>query len=232
MLSAKLPYFLPLNTAPDPDAVQQELSIEVSGAEYLFSRNWFEEILTYILKPLKSLQLASASTSGIIAVIVGVLLVAGLVWWAVRTWRPREKKQTGDAEELLIDPKISPQEYRDRALALRETDPDEAVKNAFRCAIAILDRAEIIPVTPGRTAGEMGQLMRRQFPDLGETINASSLAFNTAAYATTPAPRVSPNDVNTVLILADALRTRVQANASAANITPVNVPSPQWEVQL
>lgn len=219
-------------TIPDPEVVQQELETEVSKIEYLAARNWVEEILELLTRPLRALNFTSSSTSNLIATIIGVILVGVLIWWAVRTWRPREETPANTENELLIDPEISPQEYRDQALSLRETDPDQAVKHAFRCAMAILNQAEIIPVTPGRTAGEMALLMRREFPDLSETIDASSLAFNTAAYATTPAPRVNVNDVNTILILADALRTRVEAKATAANIAPAPAAAPQWEVQL
>lgn len=218
--------------APDPDQLQKELVEEATRWEYLSKRDWISEILDFLFSPLKSLQQTTVNTTNLLIIAFFTLMLLALIWWAIRTWRPRKKNPEAETAELLIDPKITPEEYHQRALALRETDPDEAVKNAYRCAVATLDRAEIIIVTPGRTAGEVALLMRKNFPDLTETIKAAALAFDTAAYATLPAPRVNVNDVNTVLILADALRTRVEAKATAANVTPTEVASPQWEVNL
>ncbi|EEH64366.1 hypothetical protein HMPREF0044_0103 [Gleimia coleocanis DSM 15436] len=217
---------------PDPEQIQSDLWWEMLKPEYLLKYDWMRYILNLILRPLKGLGGTSTSTiSALLWVLLGVIIIF-IGWWAWRTWRPRKKISADTTEELLIDPSISPQEYYQQALALRETDPDEAVKHAFRCSVAILDRAEVITVTPGRTAGEVAILMRRNFPDLSETINASATAFNTAAYSLEPAPRINVNDVNTVLILADALRTRVESKATGANVAPVATPTPQWEVSL
>lgn len=218
--------------APDPDQLQQELVKEATRWEYISRRNWIDEILDFIFSPLKNLGYTSVNTTNVLITIFFAVILIALIWWAVRSWRPRKKNLEAAEEQLLIDPKISPEEYHQRALALRESDPDEAVKNAFRCAVATLDRAEIIIITPGRTAGEVSLLMRKHFPDLTETIKASALAFDTAAYATQPPPRVNVNDVNIVLILADALRTRVEAKATAANVIPTAVATPQWEVSV
>ncbi|MCS4485080.1 hypothetical protein NXS08_06320 [Gleimia sp. 6138-11-ORH1] len=231
-----LPLFTMLSTiedySPDPDKLQKELVDEATRWEYLSKRNWIEEILDIIFSPLRHLTNTAASTTSIILTIFFVTVLLTLITWIAYTWRPRKKEIVEEQEEQLIDPRIPPEKYHQWALQLRETNPDEAVKNAFRCAVATLDRAEIIVVTPGRTAGEVALLMRKNYPDLTQTINASALAFNTAAYSTLPAPRVDVNAVNTVLILADALRTRIEANATAANIIPPEIPSPQWEVNL
>lgn len=217
---------------PDADQLQNELWWEMFKPEYILKYDWMGLIIYWITKPLKGLGNTSASLIEILLWFLLLIALSLLAWWGWRTWRPRKKITEPKAEQLLIDPKISAAEYQQKALQLRETNPDEAVKNAFRSGVATLDRAEIMSVTPGSTAGEAALIMRRNFPDLAETIDLAALLFNTAAYSLTPAPRTTPNDVNTVLILADALRTRVEATATAANVQAGSTPAPQWEVSL
>ncbi|MDO5720454.1 MAG: hypothetical protein Q4P05_06925 [Actinomycetaceae bacterium] len=197
--------------APTPDEAREWLSDELLKPEYLSRRNWLQDFFDWLFAPLLRDLDISADTAWIVITLFILGLVVALLWWIFRNIRGRAQlsraAQPGD--DALLDPTISPEEYLQLAVEHRETDPDEAVKAAFRSIIARFDRAGILHISPGRTVGEVARTMSAEYPDLYRDIQHSAAAFNTAAYSTDPKPRTTVADVDVLLRLCHAIHARM-----------------------
>lgn len=196
---------------PTPDEARDWLSDELLKPEYLSRRNWLRDFFDWLFAPLLRDLDVSADTAWIIISIIIMLLLVALLWWMIRNIRGRAQtsRAAEPGDDALLDPTISPEEYLQLAVDYRETNPDEAVKAAFRSIIARFDRAGILHISPGRTVGEVARTMSTEYPDLRQDIHHSAAAFNTAAYSTDPQPRTTVADVDILLRLSHAIHARM-----------------------
>lgn len=196
---------------PSPDEARDLVRQELSKTEYQEKRDWLQEFLSWLLRPLQGLfdTDTPVPTEPFIAVLIVGLLA--LVGWLLYTRLIRAPKQVEEtAEDTLVDPRISAEEYRQLASNLRASDPEEAVKAAFRAIIARMDQSGLTSTAPGRTVGDVTRAISARYPELRKPAQECAKAFDIAAYALLPNGRVDVVDVDQVLYLDDQVKQRLQ----------------------
>ncbi|MDO5049849.1 MAG: hypothetical protein Q4D87_08205 [Actinomycetaceae bacterium] len=196
---------------PSPDEGRELLRRELLKGEYQEKRNWFEEFLLWLVQPLNDWigDGGEIPTRPIIIVLIIAIVAVGS--WIIYT---RFLRGGGSPEivvgDALLDPSIPPEEYRQRAIQMREGDPSEAVKAAFRAIVARLDRSGLTSTAPGRTVGDVTRTIGAKYPDLAQLAHVCGQSFDVAAYALIPNGRVDTVDVDQVLYLDDQVIDRLQ----------------------
>lgn len=202
---------------PSPDEGRELFREELSKSKYLEKRDWFQEFLRWVLRPLEVYFTDGEPipTEPFLAVfIIGILAVAG---WLIYTRFVREQRGSVDVpEDALIDPRISAEEYRQQALQLRDSNPEEAVKAAFRAIIARMDNSGLTSTAPGRTVGDVTRTISGRYPDLRSSAQECAQSFDIAAYALIPSGRVDVIDVDQTLYLDDRVKERLQSEQVSA----------------
>lgn len=195
---------------PSPDEARELLHRELLKREYQPAQAQ-SSIWAWLVDRfgLDAFMLAIRSYNWVIGAIVVAIVVALIVGVITRV---RREESTVVANGLQA--KKSSNEYRERALALRDTDPREALKAAFRALIALLDR-NTSAAAPGRTVGDIARLVGNKYPDLAERARRSASKFDIAAYSLETVESVGREDVDALLDLIDSVEQRIRAEINA-----------------
>lgn len=196
---------------PSPDEGRELLRRELLKPDYQEKRDWLHEFLLWLLNPLNRFfpKDAQIPTKPILILLIVVLLGVG-AWLIYSRFLRSSKKEAPQVSDALVDPTIAPDEYRNQAMRLRVSDPEEAVKAAFRAIIARLDRSGLTSTAPGRTVGDVARTIGGRYPELRPAAQESASSFDIAAYALVTTGRVSSFDVDKVLNLDEKVMNRLQ----------------------
>lgn len=186
----------------DPDTARRLVTEELSrsGSGRLGFFEWLLSLLLFIFQP---------RTAGGEDVIYGVIMIVGitavvvmlvlLTWGMLRRYQRTPRAAKKDASLANVD--LSPGQYRQQAATWRDSDPDAAVKAAFRAVVAELETQGAIMPSRGRTSGEIYRTVAVRLPHLRGLAARGAQLFDLAAYDDSSQQRCTSSDVDEVLDL-------------------------------
>jgi len=198
---------------PDGDDARSLLRRELLHPDYhqdnlvLRLVNWLARLLD---RGLAAARETPALTT-FAAMVVGLLLVAAVVWLAGRARRSRRAPTRRGA--VLADEQVTSAELRARAeRALAEGRHSAALVDAFRAvALRQVERDRIDDV-PGATAHEVALALAEVFPEHAADVNRCAALFDLVLYGGRAA---TPEQAVDVLGLDDRLDTRLDTRRGA-----------------
>ena len=195
--------------APDPpldpsaEEARRLLQRELVHPDY-HDENLVERLATWILRHLDRGLGAVAELpplSTLAAMIVGLVLVAALIWLLSRASRSAHVKAT--VRPVLDDVSLSSAELRAQAeRALSDGRYAVALVEAFRALTVRQVERGRLDDSPGATAHEVAATLGATYPALREQLDESALLFDLVRYGDRPTGR---DQVLAVLALDDAL---------------------------
>lgn len=199
-----IPLYVPLD--PSPDEARDWLGRELTRPEYLADRDWLAELLRMLRLSSTSGNDGSSLVGTWVATGLLVTLAVAVLWWVVRArWVAKAKP---DAHDELVDPTVSPEDYRAQAeLAWASGDWDAVVIAGFRSLVSNLDRRQVLGNRPGRTTREVSASIAEAYPGVRDQVLGVASAFDHAAYGMTPSPRASRDQAQATLDLERHLRS-------------------------
>lgn len=191
---------------PSPGQARSLMRHELIKPEYL-KQNWVERLLAWLERVLNN-GLDSASTfsplSTFAAMLIAVLLVAGLAWLLTRARvSPRASTLT---PAVLTDETVTAAQLRARAeAALAEGRNEEALLDGFRAlAVRQVERGRLED-RPDTTAREAARVLAEEYPDHRSRVDGTALTFDLVLYGDRAASR---DQVIDLLALDDELGSR------------------------
>ncbi|MFC4787032.1 DUF4129 domain-containing protein [Nocardioides sp. MAHUQ-72] len=191
---------------PSGDEGRSWLRKELLHPEY-HQQNVVEQVVTWLQRQVDR-GVAAAShappLSTFAAMVVFLLLVAGLVWLLSRV--RRTPRRPAGAGPVLEDDPVTAAELRDRAeRALVEGRHADALVDGFRAlAMRQVERGRLDDA-PGATAHEVAGALAASYPDQRARVDACASLFDQVRYGDRPATR---EQAAAVLALDDDLGVR------------------------
>jgi uncharacterized protein DUF4129 len=191
---------------PSPGEARSLMRRELVKPEY-FKQNWVERLLAWLDRILNN-GLDSASSfsplSTFAAMLIAVLLIAGLAWLLTRA-RVSTRTSTLRAA-VLTDETVTAAQLRARAeAALAEGRNEDALVDGFRAlAVRQVERGRLED-SPGTTAREAARVLAEEYPDQRSRVDGTALTFDLVLYGDRNASR---DQVVDLLALDDELGSR------------------------
>lgn len=171
---------LDIPITPSPDEARRKLVAELSKPEYGSGQTLLDQLIRRLLEALDRNAPGGAPTG--VVIVIGLVLVVGVIWLISRT-QFASKGDARGARSELVDPLLSPADYRRLAeQAINAQRFDEATVAAFRAIVSDLDRRAVLGDRPGRTAHEAATAMASAFPAQAEAFRFGADWFDLAAY--------------------------------------------------
>jgi cbb3-type cytochrome oxidase subunit 3 len=188
---------------PSPGEARSWLQRELLNPDY-HRQNAVERLITWLDRQIGR-GLAAAEQvpplSTFVAMLIFLLLLAGLVWLLSRTQRTRRaRKAVGPVLDAEV---VTAAELRTRAeAALAGGRPEEALVDGFRAlAVRQVERGRLED-SPGATAHEVAMWLATEYPEHGERVGDNARLFDLVLYGDRPA---TPEQATGVLTLDDEL---------------------------
>lgn len=201
----------------DPDGIRSAADDILSGTDYdRADPEWLDEVWEWILERLNELfgrfEIPGLAGGGGSSGISWLLMMVGaglLIWLIVRYRRYRVPKDSEPESTVVLDPHRSADDWRSEARRLEEAGRwSEAIRAEYRAMVGDLVDADLLPDTPGRTAGEYQLDVRRDLPQFTEPFDAATELFEPVWYSDVVptragldlmrdlAARIDPDDVD------------------------------------
>jgi hypothetical protein len=175
---------------PSADEARSWLRRELLHQDY-HRANPVQELLTWLERQVgRGIDAASAAPplSTFAAMIVLLLLLAGLAWLASRARRTARARVEPAA--VLGEEAVTAAELRARAeAALAAGRHEEAVVEAFRALTARHVERGVLEESPGATAREVAGTLSSDYPDQASRVVGSAALFDLVRYGERPATR-------------------------------------------
>ena len=178
----------------DPEAVRDAADDILSGADYERAEpEWLEQVWEWVLEGLRDLLeglevpgLGGGATGGSswISWLLLVIAIGLLIWILARYRRHRGSEDEEPESTVVLDPQRSADEWRDEARRLEQLERwDEAIRAEYRALVADLVDADLLPDTPGRTAGEYRRDVHRDLPQCATAFDEATDLFEPVWYS-------------------------------------------------
>lgn len=181
---------------PTPDEARSLLQRELLRPEY-HDQDLVRRLVTWLERQVsRGLEAASQAPplTTLVAMVVGLLLVAALVWLASRARRSGAVDPTPGA--VVPPDTVTAAQWRSRALAaLEEGRPEDALVDGFRAlAVAQVEGGRLDDL-PGATAHEVADALGASYPGQRVRIDEAARLFDLVLYGDRPATREQAADV-------------------------------------
>ena len=188
---------------PSPEEARSLLGRELLRPEY-HDEDLLQRLLTWLQRQVeRGLDVASQAPplSTFVAMVLGLLLVASLVWLGSRARRSGARRGTRGA--VVPAHAVSAAEWRSRAVAaLEQGRHEDALVDGFRAlAVAQVERGRLDDL-PGATAHEVAGALGASYPHQRSRIAEAARLFDLVRYGDRPA---TPEQAAAVLGLDDEL---------------------------
>lgn len=180
---------------PSPDEARRWLTEELSKRGYERDTTWFEQWIQRLLDRLviQGLPEPSANFPTTLAVVIVMLVLAGLVWFVWRARPEARHRRAESATSALLDPTLTADDHRAKAAELLAAGAyDLAVISAFRAIVADMVRRTVLGARPGDTAQEVARSVAQVFPDHRGDVHRAADLFDQAAYRQESDPSGAP----------------------------------------
>ncbi len=196
---------------PSGDDARSQLRRELLHPEY-HQDNLVQRFVDWVLRGLdRGLTVArdAPPLTTLAAMLVGLLLLAGVLWLVSRARRARRVPDSGRA--VLTEEVVTAVELRARAeQALLDERLSDALVDAFRALALRQIERDRIEDQPGATAHEVAIALADAFPEQAADLHRSAALFDLVLYGGRPATRAQAVEV---LALDDRLAAHSSARA-------------------
>jgi hypothetical protein len=179
---------------PDADTARQWARDELAKQEYQNggSTNWLERFMNWIQDLLSGVGNGIGGAWGgwgtLAAVVIGIAVIALIVWLVVGPLR--RSRSRGTADEELGDPTLTSKDLLASARAAADGgDWNKAVIEAYRALIRSLTEREVIDGRPGLTAFEAALAASDAIPAIAQAVTTDADVFDAVRYGHLAATR-------------------------------------------
>ncbi|WP_062317653.1 DUF4129 domain-containing protein [Demequina maris] len=199
---------------PDADTARRWAVEELAKDEYREGgTSWLERILRWFSDLLEGIGQgvggAAGPTGTVIAVLVGLALVALVLWLVVG---PLRRSRRAAADETLFDDERGAAALSESARAAASSgDWTTATLDLYRALVRRLAERDVITLGPGLTAAEAAARAGAALPALASRLHADADAFDGIRYGHVPATEATYAHVLDSMRACESARPRLVA---------------------
>jgi Domain of unknown function (DUF4129) len=167
---------------PGADQARAWARAELAGPGY-DRPGLLRRALQWLVERLADLPLPHGTGGALAGTVVGLLVVAAVVWTVHRAGAPLARGRGATSGAMFGEGVLSAADHRaaaDRAAAAG--DVRTAVLERFRAVVRELEERAVVADQPGRTAGEVAAVAGARLPALAADLAAAARAFDDVRY--------------------------------------------------